>query len=206
MRACNRQDIYSKTYTLSQEAVCVSHTRFWTTQWRKGFQGHAADSQQPTPEGQHSRLTSAPRSPLTPAAAGPPHQTPPFSPSSPSHSPARGCHIRATQRPHWAYLSHHIRTQVCSDHLRAPPHPPPGTSDDGFRHLKLDLPAAQHTLVKTSVFVKSSTALKDCPADKLPEFAVIGRSNVGKSSLINALTQNDKLAKVSKEPGGLRGT
>lgn len=87
-----------------------------------------------------------------------------------------------------------------------PPHPPPGTSDDGFRHLKLDLPAAQHTLVKTSVFVKSSTALKDCPADKLPEFAVIGRSNVGKSSLINALTQNDKLAKVSKEPGGLRGT
>ncbi|HMQ00165.1 MAG TPA: YihA family ribosome biogenesis GTP-binding protein, partial [Cyclobacteriaceae bacterium] len=38
--------------------------------------------------------------------------------------------------------------------------------------------------IKEAVFVKSSTQLKECPDVKLPEFAFIGRSNVGKSSLI----------------------
>lgn len=55
--------------------------------------------------------------------------------------------------------------------------------------------------VKKAEFVKSSTALDQCPKAKLPEFAIIGRSNVGKSSLINMLTGQASLAKVSKTPG-----
>lgn len=49
--------------------------------------------------------------------------------------------------------------------------------------------------------MSSSVTLKQCPPEKYAEFAVIGRSNVGKSSLINMLTETDGLAKVSKEPG-----
>lgn len=55
--------------------------------------------------------------------------------------------------------------------------------------------------VKTAAYVKSSVKLEQCPKPKLPEFAVIGRSNVGKSSLINMLTGQSSLAKVSKTPG-----
>ena len=55
--------------------------------------------------------------------------------------------------------------------------------------------------MKTAVYVKSSVKLEQCPKPKLPEFAVIGRSNVGKSSLINMLTGQSSLAKVSKTPG-----
>ena len=50
-------------------------------------------------------------------------------------------------------------------------------------------------------FLKSSQNLKQCPETLLPEVAFIGRSNVGKSSLINALTGRKKLAKVSATPG-----
>jgi GTP-binding protein len=50
-------------------------------------------------------------------------------------------------------------------------------------------------------FLKSSTELKDCPAPDKPEFVFIGRSNVGKSSLINMLCNNRKLAKTSSTPG-----
>ena len=50
-------------------------------------------------------------------------------------------------------------------------------------------------------FVKSSNDLKSCPSTKLPEFAFIGRSNVGKSSLINMLAGNKSLAKISVKPG-----
>jgi len=55
--------------------------------------------------------------------------------------------------------------------------------------------------VKKAAYIKSSVALEQCPKPKLPEFAVIGRSNVGKSSLINMLTGQGSLAKVSKTPG-----
>jgi GTP-binding protein len=55
--------------------------------------------------------------------------------------------------------------------------------------------------VKTSEFVKSSAQLSQCPTDKRPEYAFIGRSNVGKSSLINMLVNNSKLAKTSGRPG-----
>jgi GTP-binding protein len=52
-----------------------------------------------------------------------------------------------------------------------------------------------------SVFVKSSVMVSDMPKAILPEYAFIGRSNVGKSSLINMLTGQKKLAKTSGSPG-----
>ena len=56
-------------------------------------------------------------------------------------------------------------------------------------------------IIKSSNFIKSSSKTIDCPQNNIPEFAFIGRSNVGKSSLINMLTQNKKLAKISGNPG-----
>ena len=50
-------------------------------------------------------------------------------------------------------------------------------------------------------FVLSADAPSQFPADELPEVALVGRSNVGKSSLINALVQNRKLARTSNTPG-----
>ena len=50
-------------------------------------------------------------------------------------------------------------------------------------------------------FTGSSPDLKNCPAPNKPEFAFIGRSNVGKSSLINMLTNRKSLAKISSTPG-----
>jgi GTP-binding protein len=56
----------------------------------------------------------------------------------------------------------------------------------------------------TAQFVKSSQSLKDCPKPDMPEYAFIGRSNVGKSSLINMLCMNGNLAKTSATPGKTR--
>ncbi len=56
-------------------------------------------------------------------------------------------------------------------------------------------------MVKTATYVISSPDVKDCPQSTLPEYAFIGRSNVGKSSLINMLCHNPKLAKTSQKPG-----
>ena len=53
-------------------------------------------------------------------------------------------------------------------------------------------------------FVCSSPSLKFCPKEDIPEFAFIGRSNVGKSSLINMLASHKGLAKVSGTPGKTR--
>lgn len=50
-------------------------------------------------------------------------------------------------------------------------------------------------------FVKSSTGTGDCPSDGLPEFALVGRSNVGKSSLLNSIVRRKNLALTSKKPG-----
>ncbi|NBV07932.1 MAG: YihA family ribosome biogenesis GTP-binding protein [Flavobacteriia bacterium] len=55
--------------------------------------------------------------------------------------------------------------------------------------------------MSTVTFVVSNTDYKNCPKDERPEFAFIGRSNVGKSSLINMLTGQKKLAKTSSTPG-----
>lgn len=55
--------------------------------------------------------------------------------------------------------------------------------------------------VQKAVFMSSFASYKTCPGKKMPEFAFIGRSNVGKSSLINTLAGNRKLAKTSSTPG-----
>ncbi len=55
--------------------------------------------------------------------------------------------------------------------------------------------------IKTAEFVISNTDYKICPKPVIPEYAFIGRSNVGKSSLINALANNKSLAKISGRPG-----
>ena len=55
--------------------------------------------------------------------------------------------------------------------------------------------------IKKSDFLCSNSDWKKCPKPNLPEYAFIGRSNVGKSSLINALTNSKKLAKTSGKPG-----
>ena len=52
-----------------------------------------------------------------------------------------------------------------------------------------------------SVFEKSSKTIDQCPKKNLPEFAFVGRSNVGKSSLINSLLNNKSIAKISSKPG-----
>jgi GTP-binding protein len=56
-------------------------------------------------------------------------------------------------------------------------------------------------LIKKAIFKQSAPRLQDCPRSDLPEYAFIGRSNVGKSSLINMLCGNNKLAKTSSTPG-----
>jgi len=56
-------------------------------------------------------------------------------------------------------------------------------------------------LIKSSEYIISSPDYTQCPKPDKPEYAFIGRSNVGKSSLINMLCNNDKLAKTSGTPG-----
>ncbi|KAI5056669.1 hypothetical protein GOP47_0028487 [Adiantum capillus-veneris] len=83
--------------------------------------------------------------------------------------------------------------------------PPGALSVAGLRRL-----ACSNIFVGTTVksaniehaeFVKSSVCVKECPKGELPEFAFVGRSNVGKSSLINTLVRRRQLAKTSKTPG-----
>lgn len=56
-------------------------------------------------------------------------------------------------------------------------------------------------VIKEAKFICSNTEVAKCPETELPEYAFIGRSNVGKSSLINMLTERSKLAKTSSFPG-----
>ncbi|RVW17262.1 GTP-binding protein [Vitis vinifera] len=59
---------------------------------------------------------------------------------------------------------------------------------------------ANDAQVVQAEFVKSSVRTEDCPSDGLPEFALVGRSNVGKSSLLNSLVRRKRLALTSKNP------
>lgn len=58
--------------------------------------------------------------------------------------------------------------------------------------------------IKSINFVKSSRKWQECPEPNIPEYAFIGRSNVGKSSLINAIMNHKDLAKTSQTPGKTR--
>jgi len=58
--------------------------------------------------------------------------------------------------------------------------------------------------IERAEFVRSCASLRDCPRDGLPEIALAGRSNVGKSSLLNCLVQQKGLAKTSGTPGKTR--
>jgi GTP-binding protein len=58
--------------------------------------------------------------------------------------------------------------------------------------------------IKDAQFLLSSPSLKECPKSDIPEFAFIGRSNVGKSSLINMIASRKGLAKTSSTPGKTR--
>uniref|UniRef100_A0A0D3FFU9 EngB-type G domain-containing protein n=1 Tax=Oryza barthii TaxID=65489 RepID=A0A0D3FFU9_9ORYZ len=101
-----------------------------------------------------------------------------------------------------------------------PPHPrgssvnpalffPPGVDRDAAVAAEMVIPAsnivvgpyAGDSRVKEAEFVMSSARARDCPKDDRPEFAVLGRSNVGKSSLINALIRRKEAALTSKKPG-----
>ncbi|KZV25604.1 hypothetical protein F511_33988 [Dorcoceras hygrometricum] len=85
---------------------------------------------------------------------------------------------------------------------------PPGVSPDEVTE-EMVLPGSNIVLgpyagdakVKEVDFVKSSNRAKDCPKDGRPEFAMLGRSNVGKSSLINFLVRKKDVALTSKKPG-----
>lgn len=55
--------------------------------------------------------------------------------------------------------------------------------------------------INTAEFVISNSEVEKCPKDRIPEYAFIGRSNVGKSSLINMITNHKNLAKTSGRPG-----
>ncbi len=55
--------------------------------------------------------------------------------------------------------------------------------------------------IHSAEFVKSAAHVKDCPVASFPEYAFLGRSNVGKSTLINMITGRNKLAKTSSSPG-----
>ena len=56
-------------------------------------------------------------------------------------------------------------------------------------------------MITSAKYIISSPDVTSCPQSNLPEYAFIGRSNVGKSSLINMLCHNPKLAKTSQKPG-----
>jgi GTP-binding protein len=58
--------------------------------------------------------------------------------------------------------------------------------------------------IKSAEFISSSPNVSLCPKEPIPEYAFIGRSNVGKSSLINMLVERKKLAKTSSSPGKTR--
>eukprot|EP00198_Chlamydomonas_reinhardtii_P007672 XP_001697009.1 predicted protein [Chlamydomonas reinhardtii] len=70
-----------------------------------------------------------------------------------------------------------------------------------FPEIQLNLPPPTKVKVKAAEYMQSCVTVADCPPPRYPEFAVIGRSNVGKSSLINMITGRKDLALVSKEPG-----
>uniref|UniRef100_A0A453ILI7 EngB-type G domain-containing protein n=1 Tax=Aegilops tauschii subsp. strangulata TaxID=200361 RepID=A0A453ILI7_AEGTS len=86
---------------------------------------------------------------------------------------------------------------------------PPGVDRDAAVAAEMLIPGSNIVVgpyagdarVKEAEFIGCSAHARDCPKDDRPEFAVLGRSNVGKSSLINTLTRRKEVALTSKKPG-----
>jgi ribosome biogenesis GTP-binding protein YsxC/EngB len=71
-----------------------------------------------------------------------------------------------------------------------------------FGNFRVNLSSKLYDMeIKSAVFIISNTDVRKCPEGVLPEYAFIGRSNVGKSSLINMLTNQKGLAMTSQKPG-----
>ncbi len=83
----------------------------------------------------------------------------------------------------------------------APPSSGPSLAQLLAPDLPPGLPPAKPLQVKSVSMRGGATSLQQCPSDGLPELAIVGRSNVGKSSLINMLVGSAKMAQVSKTPG-----
>lgn len=101
------------------------------------------------------------------------------------------------------------QVEISLDKLFVPPDTEVSVGDDGaalgtriLRGSNIVLSKyARNAQVVEAEFVKSSVSTDDCPSDGLPEFALVGRSNVGKSSLLNSLVRRKRLALTSKKPG-----
>lgn len=138
----------------------------------------------------------------------------PFSQPHNNHKPHSLFSLSSKSRP-----PHNLslRRHVSSSSSTTPPPPtsaktvlfiPPGIEPDDITE-SIILPGsnivvgpyAGHAQIKEVQFIKSSNRPKDCPKDGRPEFAILGRSNVGKSSLINALVRKKEIALTSKKPG-----
>ncbi|KAM7259450.1 hypothetical protein ACFE04_015191 [Oxalis oulophora] len=97
--------------------------------------------------------------------------------------------------------------RLAVDKLFFPPETeiPNGGGVEGVRVLKgsniVLSKYARDAQIAEAEFVKSSVKTEDCPNNGFPEFALVGRSNVGKSSLLNSLVRRKKLALTSKKPG-----
>ena len=63
------------------------------------------------------------------------------------------------------------------------------------------MPEQERVIITQAVYVASAVKREQYPEEKMPEIVFIGRSNVGKSSLINSLTRVKNLARVSSQPG-----
>lgn len=87
------------------------------------------------------------------------------------------------------------------DDFDAPAAPSSAPSEQQQGDEEAGVPQPRDTKVHAAKYVSSSVSLSSCPPPKAAEFAVIGRSNVGKSSLINMLVRDSKLAMTSKQPG-----
>jgi len=92
--------------------------------------------------------------------------------------------------------------------LSAPPQDTDDVQDDIENEVQMvqmsNLPPPRNLRIKSAEFIKSSVTVESCPKAGYLEIAVIGRSNVGKSSLINLITGRSSLAMVSKTPGKTR--
>lgn len=136
--------------------------------------------------------------------SSPPFQSATLSYSSsqnPNPNPLSSQHVSATKTPKQSISQ---TTKLVRTVLFVPPGVFPEEVTDEMVLPGSNIvigPYAGDAKIKEVEFVKSSIRAKDCPKDERPEFAMLGRSNVGKSSLINTLVRKKEVALTSKKPG-----